>query len=220
MKTIDGLPVPEAILHMAIATFVELGYAKASMDEVAARASTTKRTVYAYFGSKDDLFRAALVKAVHLFHGELPQLEDVAHPARQLEDFALAFGNLCTWRGAVRLQQVVMGEMDRFSDLGTMLHRDIIEWAEGMVADYLRALDRERQIPADTRPPNWHAEISSLFLNMATGYQRFATLLQARQPAPNHPLVEAPSDLDRDRIRLAVEIVLRGTGLAMPAGRG
>jgi AcrR family transcriptional regulator len=216
MKTIHGMPMPEAILHMAIETFVELGYAKASMDEVAARASTTKRTVYAYFGSKDDLFRAALAKAVQLFHAELPRLEDADHPARQLEDFAVAFGDHCSWRGAVRLQQVVMGEMDRFSDLGVMLHRDIIEWAEAMVADYLRSVDCAQQ----TRPENWHTEISRLFLNMSTGYQRFATLLQARQPAAEHPQAKAPPEFERERIRLAVGIILRGTGLATPDARG
>lgn len=213
MKTIDGLPLPEAILRMAIATFVEHGYEKASMDEVAARASTTKRTVYAHFGNKDQLFRSALAKAVEMFHSEMPKLADPANPAAELEAFAVGFSDLSTWKGAVRLQRVVMGEAERFADLGTMLHREIIEQAEHLIATYLMAVDQRNEAAVDGRPDNWHAEVASIFLNMTTGRQRFATLLQAREPVPNHPLAKTPPDLDRAAIRHAVKVFLLGSGL-------
>lgn len=212
MKTIDGLPLPQAIVRVAIATFVEHGYEKASMDEVAARASTTKRTVYAHFRNKEELFRKALAKAVEMFQSEMPKLENTADPAAELEAFAAGFSDLSTWKGAVRLQRVVMGEAERFTDLGIMLHREIIEQAERMVADYLRAVDRKTGAAA--RPEGWHEQLASLFLNMTTGRQRFATLLQSRQPLPDHPLVKEPSDLDRTAIRQAVQIFLRGSGLS------
>ena len=211
MKTIDGLPLPEAILRMAIATFVEHGYEKTSMDEVAARASTTKRTVYAHFGSKEQLFRSALAKAVAMFHSEMPKLADLANPAAELEAFAVGFSDLSTWKGAVRMQRVVMGEAERFADLGTMLHGEIIERAEHLIAQYLMEVDQRGAI---RRPDNWHAELASIFLNMTTGPQRFATLLQAREPVPSHPLAKTPPDLDRAAIRRAVNIFLLGIGLA------
>jgi AcrR family transcriptional regulator len=213
MKTINGLPLPEAILRMAIATFVEHGYEKASMDEVAARASTTKRTVYAHFGSKEQLFRSALAKAVEMFHSEVPKLEDIANPAAELEAFAVGFSDLSTWKGAVRLQRVVMGEAERFAGLGGMLHREIIERAERLIADYLMAVDQHHETEMGRKPDNWHTELASLFLNMTTGPQRFATLLQAREPIPNHPLAKTPPDLDRAAIRRAVSIFLLGSGL-------
>lgn len=218
MKTIDALPLPQAILRVAIATFVEQGYEKASMDEVAARASTTKRTVYAHYGSKDGLFRKALAEAVNMFHSEMPALDAAGTPAAELEAFAVAFSDLSTWKGAVRMQRVVMGEAERFSDLSVMLHREIIERAEDEVANYLRAIDSGHPAGAD-RADGWHADLAGLFLNMATGRQRFATLLQARQPEAQHPLAKAPPDLDRPTIRLAVAIFLRGSGLTSPTER-
>ena len=213
MKTIDGLPLPEAILRVAIATFVEHGYEKASMDEVAARASTTKRTVYAHFGSKEQLFRNALAKAVTMFHSEMPKLEDIANPADELEAFAVGFSDLTTWKGAVRLQRVVMGEAERFAGLGGMLHREIIERAERLIADYLAAVDQRQEAAAGSGLEAWYAELASLFLNMTTGPQRFATLLQAREPIPNHPLAKTPPDLDRAAIHQAVQIFLLGSGI-------
>lgn len=215
MKKVDGLPLSEAILFAAIPTFVEKGYDNASMDDIAARASTTKRTVYSHFGSKEALFRSALVKAVELFQNEMPRLADPSDPARELETFAMGFSDLSTWRGAVRLQRVVMGGAERFADLGRMLHKDIIEHAEAMLADYFEAVAmRAPQCPARTRDD--YVRLASIFLNMTTGPQRFATLLEYRQPIAFHPHASAPSDADRPAIRQAIAIFLAGTQLAKP----
>jgi AcrR family transcriptional regulator len=219
MKIIDGLPLPQAILRMAIVTFVENGYEKASMDDVATRASTTKRTVYAHFGNKEELFRRALAMAVQMFQSEMPRLEDTSSPAQQLEGFAVAFAELSTWKGAVRMQRVVMSEAERFDDLALMLHREIIEHAERMIADYLRAVDVQTQASKEPRSADWYDQLAKLFLNMTTGEPRFATLLQARQPFPEHPLAKTPPDVYRAAIRQAVKIFLQGTGIDQPNQR-
>lgn len=214
MKTIDGLPLKDAILRMAIPTFVELGFDKASMDEVAARASTTKRTVYAHYGNKEELFRAALVLAVTLFLGDLPELKETGDPAKELGKFAMRFSELSTWRGAVRLQRVAMAEAERFPDIGDMMHREVIMQTERRIADFLRKLPgfARSGTKADT---DAHAmELASLFLNMTTGPQRFATLLGARMPAEQHPNVASVENPDDARIRRAVAMFLLGSGLA------
>jgi TetR/AcrR family transcriptional regulator, mexJK operon transcriptional repressor len=46
----------EAILDAAQAVFLEMGYAAASMDAMAARAVVSKATIYAHFKAKDQLF--------------------------------------------------------------------------------------------------------------------------------------------------------------------
>ena len=213
MKTIDGLSLQEAILYMAIATFVEKGFEKTSMDEVAARAGTTKRTVYAHFGNKEALFRAALGRAVNRFQADLPKLGDTADPARELENFAARFSELCTWLGAVRLQRVVMGEAERFPDLGGMMHSAVIGRAETSVAAYLETLRATRR-PDRAGDADWALIMARLFLNMATGPQRFESLLEARALPPHHPnLGKGDPDLDRAHIRQAVALFLAGSGL-------
>ena len=46
----------EAIFDAAVEAFTELGFEQTSMDEIARRASVSKRTVYNHFDSKDILF--------------------------------------------------------------------------------------------------------------------------------------------------------------------
>jgi AcrR family transcriptional regulator len=57
--------VPRAIreqqmLDAAVAEFARSGFAAASMDDIAARAGITKPMVYAYLGTKEELFSACL----------------------------------------------------------------------------------------------------------------------------------------------------------------
>jgi AcrR family transcriptional regulator len=51
------------ILEIATREFAALGYAGASVDELAKRMRTTKRMIYYYFGSKEGLFIAVLERA-------------------------------------------------------------------------------------------------------------------------------------------------------------
>jgi AcrR family transcriptional regulator len=50
----------EHILWAAKDVFIEMGFERASMDMVAARAVTSKRSLYAHFESKDKLFLAVV----------------------------------------------------------------------------------------------------------------------------------------------------------------
>lgn len=47
----------EKILNAARRLFTDYGYRKVSMDEIAASAGVTKKTVYSYFKDKDDLVK-------------------------------------------------------------------------------------------------------------------------------------------------------------------
>ena len=51
------------IIKVATAEFAAHGYAGARVDEIAARTRTTKRMLYYYFGSKENLYLAVLERA-------------------------------------------------------------------------------------------------------------------------------------------------------------
>ncbi len=210
MKTTERLPLPEAILRAAMPAFIDGGYDNTSMDEIAARAGTTKRTVYAHFGSKEQLFRAAIGKGVEYFHGTLPPLGTERPPAEELGAFAARLCELCTLERAVRLQRVAMAEAERFPDLGQLLHRDVIEGTERRVADYLLALAVSRQLGRQKPSPEWAMAMASMFVNVTTGTQRFAALLQSRELLPGPPGPEISPEVDRDQINRAVHLFLAG----------
>lgn len=61
----------EEIIASAAAVFGAKGFDRASMDEIAAAADFTKRTVYLYFEAKEDLFFAAALRAFRTLHEAL-----------------------------------------------------------------------------------------------------------------------------------------------------
>ena len=78
------------------------------------------------------------------------------------------------------------------------------------VAAYLALLEKQGVAPAELAEPRLARETASLFLNMATGGLRFATLLQAAEPAADHPDMPGRSASDRSAVRRAVQLLLAG----------
>ncbi|MFJ6385215.1 TetR/AcrR family transcriptional regulator [Kitasatospora sp. NPDC092039] len=97
MAATGGAGRPEkrrAITRAATAVFGREGYARASMDAIAAEAGVSKRTVYNHFADKETLFLSvALQNSAELTEriGELmaKYLDRVVDPRRDLIDFAV-----------------------------------------------------------------------------------------------------------------------------------
>lgn len=62
--------LPSELTAAALTLFVEKGFAATRLDDVAARAGVSKGTVYLYFKSKEDLFKAVIRESI------LPVLEE------------------------------------------------------------------------------------------------------------------------------------------------
>src|SRR5437870_156944 len=106
-------PVPrrEAILQAAKDVFSEQGYELATMDDIAERAGTTKRTVYAHFENKETLFAAMVEHSAGVFMEYLGELDHgEANYRDELERFANRFCELSTFRHAVQFQRVIIAE--------------------------------------------------------------------------------------------------------------
>src|SRR5687768_14836506 len=75
----SGQATRHHIEETAFALFYRKGYARVSVDDIAARAGVTKRTLYYHFRSKDDLLAAVLehhgglaIKRLRIFLDRLP----------------------------------------------------------------------------------------------------------------------------------------------------
>lgn len=60
--TENDKPTSEKIMLVATKLFIESGFQKVSIDDIAKEAGMTKATVYYYYGSKAELFKNALVE--------------------------------------------------------------------------------------------------------------------------------------------------------------
>src|SRR6266436_9778432 len=87
-------PVPrrEAILQAAKDVFSEHGYELATMDDIAERAGTTKRTVYAHFENKETLFVSMVEHSAGVFMQYLGEYSrSASNYQAELERFANRF---------------------------------------------------------------------------------------------------------------------------------
>lgn len=66
----------EQIVEAARKLFTKYGYKKVSMDEIAKEAGVTKKTVYAYFKDKDELFKYFIFEEVDIMKKLVKEVED------------------------------------------------------------------------------------------------------------------------------------------------
>jgi AcrR family transcriptional regulator len=105
------------ILTAALDVFLVSGYGASTVDELAAAAQVTKRTLYAYHGDKAGLFAAMvrdLAAAVSL---------DAASDRDTLETLAARIVSRVHSDELVGLHRLVIAESTRFPELALILHR-------------------------------------------------------------------------------------------------
>jgi AcrR family transcriptional regulator len=134
-----GDPLRENILWAAQEVFLEAGYERTSMDAVASRAGTTKRTVYAHFANKEALFLAVLDFLKGFFLSRLRTPETYSQdPAEALVLFCGRFLEKLLWEGAIRMCRVCASEAARFPDESAQYCYAIFAEIEMRLAAYLR----------------------------------------------------------------------------------
>ncbi|MGZ9143231.1 MAG: TetR/AcrR family transcriptional regulator, partial [Candidatus Binatia bacterium] len=89
------------IVEAAYYLFYRKGFVRVNVDEVAARAGITKRTLYSYFRSKDDLLAAALLhySALDMERLDLIGARMPPQPGAKIDSF---FAQLVEWAGTPR----------------------------------------------------------------------------------------------------------------------
>jgi AcrR family transcriptional regulator len=129
----------ENILWAAREVFLESGYERASMDVVASRAKTTKRTLYAHFANKEALFLAVFDFLKGFFLSRLGTPDDYSKkPDEALVLFCGRFLEKLLWQGAIRMCRVCVAEAGRFPDESAQYCYVIFTEVETRLAAYLR----------------------------------------------------------------------------------
>ena len=121
------------ILTAALGVFLRSGYGASTVDELAAAAQVTKRTLYAYYGDKAGVFAAMvtdLAAAVSL---------DAATDRDTLETLAARIVSRLHSDELVGLHQLVIAESTRFPELAVILHSSGDARHIGRLAEHLRA---------------------------------------------------------------------------------
>jgi len=111
-----------AILQAATTAFLSKGYLGTNMDEIAALATVSKRTVYQHFADKERLFAEIVLATtdeidalVRLVSDTLADTHDVSADLRELARRLLT---ALMQPDLLRLRRLVIANADRFPDLG------------------------------------------------------------------------------------------------------
>jgi AcrR family transcriptional regulator len=121
-----GDQLREHILWVAKEVFLELGFERASMDAVANRAGTSKRSLYAHFESKEKLFLAVIELVRGLFLARIKEPRDYsAKPAEALVTFCARYLEAMLYESSVQMLRVSMAETSRFPE-GAAQHYDVM----------------------------------------------------------------------------------------------
>ncbi len=110
-----GDELRDHILWTAKDVFLDMGFERASMDVVAARAETSKRSLYAHFESKEKLFLAVIDLVRGLFLARLKLPADYSNqPTEALTLFCAQYLRGVLYRASIQMLRVSMAETARF----------------------------------------------------------------------------------------------------------
>src|SRR3569623_1660721 len=156
---------PREICAAALEVFAERGFAAARLEEIARRAGVSKGTLYLYFETKEQLFRAVVDQAI------APNLRMVramiaAHPGpladllRQAAERILVLVETLPVGGVLKM---VIGEAGNFPQLARVWHDALVAHILGALSDALRSAQARGEVKAGA-PRAYALEIVSPML--------------------------------------------------------
>lgn len=156
----------EQLLEKALDLFLEQGFERTSIDAITAAAGMAKRTVYARYGDKTNLFKAALKRAIaewivpveHLRRAEGETLEETLLAVGQI-----LIDNVLSPAG-LRLLRLTNAESPRMPEIGAFT---VTEGTQPTI-DYLADLFR-RHLGDENHEFAEADDAASAFLNLVVG---------------------------------------------------
>ena len=145
---------PGEIVDAALEVFAEKGFAAARLDDIGRQAGISKATLYLYFETKEEIFRAVARAAVASLREAVESpAEPSDAPFAELAPGLLARAAAMMKGGRVpAIARMVIGESRNFPDLARIWHDDVVTSVIGIVTGFIaRAQARGEVAPGDPR---------------------------------------------------------------------
>ncbi|GAA3467812.1 TetR/AcrR family transcriptional regulator [Nonomuraea roseola] len=117
----------QAIIDAAATEFLREGYTAASVDAIASLAGVSKPTIYKHFGSKERMFLAVIGGILPKTYADLEpctsKIAEAADLRAALIDLMTDWGRILLREDIMTLRRLVIGEIDRFPQLGRLWYR-------------------------------------------------------------------------------------------------
>jgi AcrR family transcriptional regulator len=136
----------QAMIDAALAEFLREGYSAASMDAITARSGVSKATIYKHFGSKERLFLAVIGGILPTSFADLEPFNSTIAEAEDLRaaliTLTLDWARILLRPDIMSLRRLVIGEIDRFPQLGRLWYRINYDMNNAPLIDAFTELSR------------------------------------------------------------------------------
>lgn len=183
----------DEIVAAAARVFFEKGFSRTSMDDVIAVTKGSKRTLYKYFPSKEDLFFAVILSVSDKAMAGL-QLKHEADLRQTLVSFGNNYLQTLVSSEGLSLFRAVIAEAPHLPQLGTAFLENAPRRISHLLADYLK---KQAGLSEVTKPDIAAAQ----FLALVRSDLHFSALLSGTMPSRKQI---------RDTVENAVETFLNG----------
>src|SRR5262245_15561680 len=131
---------PSELIAAALELFVDKGFAATRLEDVAARASVSKGTLYLYFDSKEELFKAVIQGSVIPAVAQGEQLVDEfqGNASELVREIARAWWRLFAGTKLGGIPKLMISEAGNFPELARDYHDNVIVRGKGVFARAIR----------------------------------------------------------------------------------
>ena len=196
----------ELIIQAANDEFLAKSYAETSMNAVAQRAGVSTKTLYRLAPSKAELFKSVISNRIEKFILAVDE-QSAGAPDLQskLEQILIAFAQLTLEKETTGIFRLVLGECERFPEIGHAFYEGAIKRVGGVLARWLKEQCRKGLLDLDDP-------------DLAGGMLRGMMIMEPQRAAMLGQR-EAPDAREiASRAKICASLFLRGCGVA-PAAR-
>lgn len=154
---------PAELMSAALELFVEKGFAATRLDEIAARAGVSKGTLYLYFASKEELFKAVIQQGVLpvVVQGEEMLMQHEGDAATLLRNLVLRWWELVGETHLSAIPKLIISEGGNFPEVAQFFYENVARRIDNLLAQVLqqgiasgefRQVDIESAIDAISAP--------------------------------------------------------------------
>jgi len=165
------------ILAAATQLFLKVGYGETSIDAIVEKSGGSKATLYSFYPTKADLFRAVVDSIVT--NDEGPELRSLNNVRDTLVTFAEHRLRVVFSRKHRALMRLIIAERDRFPDIARMYYEQGPLHGHNLLRDYFEALIGQGLIEIRS------ADEASEFFRGMLMHQRYIDQLFLDAPVPS-----------------------------------
>lgn len=162
------------IRDAASSLFLERGYTKTTMDDIAAVAGVSKQTVYTHYADKEQLFTELVLTNATRVDAFLEEIRAALQEGTAAEILALArrYVEFVVRPEVVQLRRLLIGEATRFPDLARAYHEQVPERVVATLAERFGDLGERGRLRVRGRDQAYSAAIQFVWLVLGAPLDR------------------------------------------------